>query len=52
MTIDYEKKRSELLVVSASRLSEYLNGKSEPRLKRARLISQTLDIEASIVLGF
>ncbi|MGB0999143.1 MAG: helix-turn-helix transcriptional regulator [Flavobacteriales bacterium] len=46
-----QKKLSELLGVSASRLSEYLNGKSEPSLRVARSISQVLDIEASIVLG-
>ena len=37
--------------VSPSRVSEYLNGKSEPSLKIARLISKLLHIEPSIVLG-
>lgn len=42
---------SELLGVSTSRVSEYLNGKSEPTLKVARAISLKLSIDASIVLG-
>lgn len=41
----------ELLGVSTSRISEYLNGKSEPTLKVAREISRKLKIDASIVLG-
>jgi HTH-type transcriptional regulator/antitoxin HigA len=46
-----QKSLSEFLGVSTSRISEYLNGKSEPTLKVAREISKKLDIEASIVLG-
>ncbi|WP_075349789.1 helix-turn-helix domain-containing protein [Algoriphagus marinus] len=46
-----QKSLSEYLGVSTSRVSEYLNGKSEPTLKMAREISRKLDIEASIVLG-
>lgn len=46
-----QKNLSELLGVSTSRISEYLNGKSEPTLKIARQISRKLDIDASIVLG-
>ncbi|WP_299064651.1 helix-turn-helix domain-containing protein [uncultured Polaribacter sp.] len=46
-----QKLLSELLGVSTSRVSEYLNGKSEPTLKVARKISQKLSIEPSIVLG-
>ncbi|SIT12682.1 helix-turn-helix domain-containing protein [Belliella pelovolcani] len=46
-----QKSLSEYLGVSTSRISEYLNGKSEPTLKIAREISRKLDIEASIVLG-
>jgi HTH-type transcriptional regulator/antitoxin HigA len=42
---------SEILGVSPSRVSEYLNGKSEPTLPVARNISQKLDISATIVLG-
>ena len=37
--------------VSPSRVSEYLNGKSEPTLKIARNISKILHIEPSIILG-
>jgi len=46
-----QKALSQYLGVSSSRISEYLNGKSEPTLKVAREISRKLDIEASIVLG-
>jgi len=46
-----QKRLSELLGVSNSRVSEYLNGKSEPPLKVARVISQKLDIDPAIVLG-
>lgn len=46
-----QKKLSKLLGVSTSRVSEYLNGKSEPTLKVARNISTKLGIDASIVLG-
>ena len=46
-----QKRLSELLGVSTSRVSEYLTGKSEPPLKVARDISIKLGIDASIVLG-
>ncbi|MEW4924157.1 helix-turn-helix domain-containing protein [Algibacter sp. 2305UL17-15] len=46
-----QKRLSELLGVSTSRVSEYLTGKSEPTLKVAREISKKLGIDASIVLG-
>lgn len=46
-----QKRLSELLGVSTSRISEYLNGKSEPPLNVAREISKKLRIDASIVLG-
>jgi len=46
-----QKRLSELLGVSTSRVSEYLTGKSEPPLKVARDISQKLDIDPMIVLG-
>jgi len=46
-----QKALSNFLGISSSRISEYLNGKSEPTLKVAREISRKLDIEASIVLG-
>ena len=46
-----QKRLSELLGVSTSRVSEYLTGKSEPTLKVAREISKKLSIDPSIVLG-
>ncbi len=46
-----QKRLSELLGVSTSRVSEYLNGKSEPPLNVARKISVKLDIDPTIVLG-
>lgn len=46
-----QKALSDYLGVSTSRISEYLNGKSEPTLKVAREISRKLNIEPSIVLG-
>ncbi len=46
-----QKRLSELLGVSTSRISEYLTGKSEPPLKVAREISKKLKIEPGIVLG-
>jgi HTH-type transcriptional regulator/antitoxin HigA len=44
-------KLSEILNVSPSRISEFLNGKSEPTLKVAREISRKLKIDAAVVLG-
>lgn len=46
-----QKRLSELIGVSTSRVSEYLNGKREPTLSVAREISVKLGIDASIVLG-
>lgn len=46
-----QKRLSELLGVSTSRISEYLTGKSEPTLKTARDISQKLNIDPTIVLS-
>lgn len=46
-----QKHLSEMLGVSTSRVSEYLNGKSEPTLKVARIMSQKLNIEPNIILG-
>ena len=42
---------AKMIGVSASRISEYLSGKSEPTLKIGRAISRNLNIDASIVLG-
>lgn len=47
-----QKRLAELLNVSTSRVSEYLTGKSEPPLRTAKDISQKLDIDPIIVLGF
>lgn len=46
-----QKKLSEILNLSTSRISEYLTGKNEPTLKVARDISLKLDIDPAIVLG-
>lgn len=46
-----QDKLSKLLGISPSRVSEYLSGKSEPTLKKAREISKKLNIDADIVLG-
>lgn len=46
-----QKKLSDIIGVSPSRVSEYLNGKSEPTLKIAREISRNLNIDSDIVLG-
>lgn len=42
---------SKLLGISASRVSEYLNGKSEPTLKVGREMNRKLGIDANIILG-
>lgn len=42
---------SKLLGISASRICEYLAGKKQPTLAQARVISQRLNIDPSIVLG-
>ena len=46
-----QKKMSEMLNVSQSRISDYLTGRSEPTLKIARDISIKLHIDSSIILG-
>lgn len=46
-----QKRLSELLGVSTSRISEYLTGKSQPPLNVAREISVKLDIDPAVVLG-
>ncbi len=42
---------AKIIGVSASRVSEYLSGKSEPTIKIGRAISRNLNIDANIVLG-
>ena len=46
-----QKKLAELLETSTSRVSENLNGKSEPTLKIARIMKEKLNIDANIILG-
>ena len=46
-----QSKLAEMLGLSNARVSESMNGKSEPSLKIGRLISQKLDIDPAIVLG-
>ncbi len=46
-----QKKLSDMLGISPSRVSEILTGKSEPTLQVARNISKNLNIDAGIVLG-
>ena len=46
-----QKKLSELLGVSPSRINDFLTGRSEPTLKVARNISKKLSISPYIVLG-
>ena len=46
-----QKELAELLGVSPPRISEYMNGKSKPTLKVARLMYQKLDIDPEILLA-
>ena len=46
-----QKELAELLGVSPPRISEYMNGKSEPTLKVARLLHRKLDIDPDILLS-
>jgi HTH-type transcriptional regulator/antitoxin HigA len=46
-----QKKMSELLEVSQSRISAFLSGKNEPTLQVGRLMSKRLNIDPAIVLG-
>ena len=45
-----QKQLAEMLGVSPSRISEYMNGKAEPTLKVARLLNKKLDIDADFLL--
>ncbi len=47
----YAKLKHGVKNVSPSRISEYLNGKSEPKLKIVRLLRDELNIDADIILG-
>ncbi len=42
---------AEMLEISPPRVSEYLNGKSDPTLQVARRIQKQLNIDASVILG-
>lgn len=46
-----QQKLAEKLHISSSRISSYINGKSDPSLKTARALSQTLGIDANTILG-
>lgn len=46
-----QTKLAEMLGLSNARVSEIINGKSEPTLKIGRELSRQLDIDPSIVLG-
>lgn len=46
-----QAKLAELIGVSASRVSEYLNGKSEPTLQVAKQLHKKLGISPNIILG-
>jgi HTH-type transcriptional regulator/antitoxin HigA len=46
-----QKQLAELIGISPSRVSEYLNGKAEPTLRVARLLRDKLDIDADFLLG-
>ena len=46
-----QTKLAEMLGLSTDRVSEIMNGKSEPSLKIGRELSQKLNIDPSIVLG-
>lgn len=46
-----QTKLAEILGLSASRVSDYITGKSDPTLKVARELSIKLDIAPAVVLG-
>jgi HTH-type transcriptional regulator/antitoxin HigA len=46
-----QSKLAEMLGLSNARVSEILNGKSEPSLKIGRELSRKLNIDPEIVLG-
>ena len=46
-----QSKLAEMLGLSNARVSEILNGKSEPSLKIGRDLSRKLNIDPSVVLG-
>lgn len=46
-----QRQLAEAIGVSPSRISDYLSGRSEPSLRHARLLCQTLHIPAEAMLG-
>lgn len=46
-----QSKLAEIMGLSASRISDYITGKSEPTLKVARDLSLKLDIAPAVMLG-
>ena len=46
-----QKALAQILEVSPSRVSEYMNGKSEPTYRVARLLHKKLNIDADIILA-
>ena len=46
-----QKDLAERLGVSPSRVSDFVSGKSEPSLKQARILCQTLGIQPAVLLG-
>ncbi len=49
--IKSKTKLAEVLALSTARVSEIMNGKSEPSLKIGRELSKKLNIDPAIVLG-
>ena len=47
----YQAKLAEMLGLSNARVSEIMNGKSEPSLKIGRELSRQLNIDPAVVLG-
>ncbi|MDR1631351.1 MAG: helix-turn-helix transcriptional regulator [Dysgonamonadaceae bacterium] len=46
-----QKSLAKILDISAPRVSEYLNGKTEPTLRVARKIHKELNVDANVILG-
>ena len=46
-----QQKLADILQVSQSRVSEYLNGKTEPTLKVAKVLHKKLNISAELILS-
>lgn len=46
-----QKKVAEMLNISTSKMSEIINGKTEPSLSLGKVMCQKLNIEPEIMLG-